>query len=347
MDINTIAAMCTTHQDEGIMIPKCKTRTRVQQLDTDAACYALAKPEMSLEENKKRMFHYINGLRGKADCEYTYSHTTVGLKGGREYVATYQPYQGKRQHGDEQYKHRVREIREAVSYFQAPWLKPLPQQFVEADDSMTQLQRQIIESTGDMFSSVISTNDKDLNMAMGVVQNINSGLFTVQGNYTANGWTDCYGKTTYDADKGKLVGRGESFFWHQMLAGDPVDHIKGLPMVMPEIANIIDPIRKPAGRKPKSIAYGSVCKYLADCKDSKTAARRVRMMYKYWEAANNYPTLFEETALLLWMQRTPSVLDVYDYFNECGIPIKPSPIVMDKLHNYMAEVTRRINGVHV
>lgn len=349
MDIMQIAAQATTLEEQGISIPACTTRKRIQQLDTDAACYAIADPSIPLKENNGRMFGYLNGLRGKADCSFTYLHTTNGLKGGREHVAQYQPYQGKRQHGDEQYKERVKELRHSIMTFSAPWLKPLPQYFVEADDSMTQLQRHIIMATGDIFASVISTNDKDLNMALGVVQNIDSGVFTVQGKYDilTKTWSDTYGKTWYDAGKKKLIGRGESFFWHQMLAGDPVDYIKGLPAVMPEIANIIDPIARPAGRKPKTIAYGSVCKYLADCRDGRSAARRVHMMFKYWQAANNYPTLFEETALLLWMQRSPSVLDVYEYFKECGLNIEPHPVIYGKLQDYMAEVRRRVNAVHV
>ena len=334
-----ILANISSHEEEGILLPKA-TRERVQQLDADGSCYAMAKPEIGFKQNADRMFNYINGLRGKADCKFTNLHTTMHLKGGRDEVAQYQPYQGKRQNGAEEYKNRVRELRFALSKFEASWLTPCPQYFIEADDSMTIYQRQMIEQTGDLFSSVISTNDKDLNSSYGVVQNINTGLFSVVGKYTPeDGWTDYYGKTTYDADKKKLVGRGTSFFWHQMLAGDPVDYIKGCPLIVPEILNICDPIKKPHGRQAKTVAYGSVCKFLVGITTDVAAARRVRMIFNAYSAVYGNPELFEETAILLWMQRNPNPYDVYEYLNGvCGLNIMPHPRIMERVQKYAVDM---------
>lgn len=330
-----IIANIASHEDEGILLPKPK-RTRVQQLDADGSCYAMAKPEISFDTNVNRMFNYLNGLRGKADCEMTNLHTTMHLKGGRDHVAKYQPYQGKRQNGAEEYKKRVGELRFALMKFEAPWLVPCPQFFLEADDSMTIYQRQRIEETGDLFSSVISTNDKDLNSSLGVVQNINSGKFSVAGKYTPeDGWTDFYGSTTYDAEHKKLVGRGTSFFWHQMLAGDPVDYIKGCPLIMPVVLDICDPIKKPYGRKPKTVAYGSVCKFLIGINNDMQAARRVRMIYNAYSSVYGNPELFEETAILLWMQRNPNPYDVYEYLNGvCGLRITPNPRIVERVQEF-------------
>lgn len=346
--IEDIIRSISSHEDEGIMLPVPKI-LRVQQLDADSSCYAIAKPEIPFNTNANRMFNYLNGLRGRAACDFTNLHTTMHLKGGRDQVARYQPYQGKRQNGAEEYMNRVKELRFALMKFEAPWLKPCPQFFVEADDSMTIFQRQRIEETGDLYSSVISTNDKDLNSSLGVVQNINSGLFSIAGKYTADsGWSDYYGKTTYDERHKKLVGRGTSFFWHQMIAGDPVDYIKGCPLIMPEILNICDPIRKPHGRKPKTVAYGSVCKYLIGITTDVAAARRVHMIYKQYSATFGVPELFEETAILLWMQRNPNPYDVYEYLNGvCGLNITPHPRIVERVMEYSVAVAQsKIDWAH-
>lgn len=350
MSILDIANSCGSHIDEGTMLPK--SRFRVQQLDADGSCYAIADPSISVDDNTARMINYIDGLRRKADCDEQYVHTTLKLKGGREYVADFKPYQEDRNHGSPDYVKRVRELRHelVLACGSIGVLKGAPQYYVEADDSMIQFQRQVVEATGDQFSSVISTNDKDLNMAMGVVQNINSQKFTTQGIWDAERkqWTDCYGKTEYDADKKKLVGRGTSFFWHQMLAGDPVDAIVGLPAVMPEVANIIMPVKNSAGRKPKSVAYGSVCRYLADCRNDVSAARRVRMMYNAWSSAFGKPWLFEEMGVLLWMQQNPSPYDFYRYLAEdCNMQIQPHAEIAKRINSYFEVIEEVKNAIHV
>lgn len=337
MKLTELASMAANHVEEGCMLPK--SRYRVQQLDADAACYAIADYSISTDANTSRMFHYINGLRARADCEHTYVHTTQHMKGGRTEVANFQEYQKDRNHGNPEYMQRVRELRKELDLFKSSRMTPAPQYYLEADDSMTIFQEKVIRDTGDVFASVISTNDKDLNSSFGVVQNINTGRFTTQGTWDGSKWHDIYGKTVYDVDSKKLVGRGTSFFWHQMLAGDPVDHIKGLPLVMPEVANIVKPVKNMAGRKPKAIAYGSCVDYLRGINSDAAAARRVLMMYRAYSSRYGTPELFEETAILLWMQRNPTPYDVYRYMrDECGLDITPSAVIVERINEYAARV---------
>ena len=327
-----------SHQEEGIYLPKPK-RVRIQQLDADSTCYTIANPDVPLKSNISSLYSYVNSLRLRADCKYTNLHTTLALKGGREQVSMFQPYQGKRQHGDEAYKTRVNELRHALTSFRADWLLPYPQYFVEADDSMTIEQEKRIRETGDVFSSVISTDDKDLNSSLGVVQNITTGKFTLQGKFDNGEWSDMYGETHYDADSKKLVGRGTSFFWWQMVAGDPVDFIKGLPLVPVPVLNLLDPIKKPEGRRPKPVAYGGVPKLMQGVKTDQAAARRVYMMYIHYSAVYGDPWLFEEMAILLWMQRNPTPYDVYDYLNNvCGLHIIPHPVIKKRIETYATAI---------
>lgn len=345
MSILDIAAACASHIEEGTMLPK--SRKRVQQLDADGSCYAIADTSIGLDANKRRMMDYIDGLRDKADCQRTFVHTTLKLKAGREYVAHLKPYQQDRGAGSNpDYAQRVKELRHGLVHLETAVLTPAPQIYVEADDSMIQFQNKVIAATGDQFASVISTNDKDLNMAMGVVQNISSQKFTTQGVFdvTTGKWTDKYGKTIYNDVKKKLVGRGTSFFWHQMLAGDPVDAIQGLPKVMPEVANILRPVRNMASRKPTSIGYGTCVSYLQDCRTDAAAARRVRMMYSAWCSVNGRPELFEEMGILLWMQVNPTPYDFYRYLREeCSMDIQPHPSIVARINNY-AEAIKHVRG---
>ena len=123
-----------------------------------------------------------------------------------------------------------------------------------------------------------------------------------------------YGETFLDRSKSapKISGKGTSFFWHQLLQGDSVDGIPGLPKL---------PSGKPCG------AVG-VTNYLKEATNDKEALALVYRAYfelygnsysftawtglKYAVSASD---MLLEQARLLWMRRERGQ-DVLDFLKE-------------------------------
>ena len=124
-----------------------------------------------------------------------------------------------------------------------------------------------------------------------------------------------YGETFLDRSKSapKISGKGTSFFWHQLLQGDSVDGIPGLPKL---------PSGKPCG------AVG-VTNYLKDATNDKEALALVYRAYQNhygstqfrfvsWDGIEElfYPSdMLLEQARLLWMRRERGQ-DVLDFLKE-------------------------------
>ena len=133
----------------------------------------------------------------------------------------------------------------------------------EADDALAMFQ------TDDTIAVHI---DKDINMVVGKHLNwvtmefydVPEGLGTVEYN-----------------DKGKLIGRGLKFFYHQLLTGDATDNILGI---------------KGIGDKTAFMA-------LEDCTTEKECLERVMYAYIHKYGRQEYLDILYEMADLLWMVR--------------------------------------------
>jgi len=133
----------------------------------------------------------------------------------------------------------------------------------EADDALAFYQ------TEDTIACHI---DKDINMVPGrhlnwvtmEFYNVPEGLGTVEYN-----------------DKGKLVGRGLKFFYHQLLTGDATDNILGI---------------KGIGDKTAFVA-------LEDCNTEQECLERVMHAYMHKYGRQGYLDILYEMADLLWMCR--------------------------------------------
>lgn len=154
-------------------------------------------------------------------------------------------------------------------------------QGLEADDLIS------IELTkaGDKLDVICCTRDKDLRMVPGMHYGWPCGA---QPQYGPKRVTEL-GELFYNEEKNKLTGDGILFFYSQLITGDKVDNIPGLPG---------------AGDK-------KAWELLRGCPDSIEADIRVSGLYedKFGESWCEY---YEEQSKLLWMLRElPEGLD-YD-----------------------------------
>lgn len=86
----------------------------------------------------------------------------------------------------------------------------------EADDGLAQFQQAYIDRD-EAHLCVLDSADKDLRMVSGLHLDPYTGAIV-----DVNGYGSCW------HEKGKVLGWGTSFFWHQLLMGDTADDIPGL-----------------------------------------------------------------------------------------------------------------------
>ena len=169
-------------------------------------------------------------------------------KGGRYEIATIKEYQGNR---DTEKPELLEYAKEFLSsnYDACVWSDR------EADDGVTQYQLRCIEELGNEFV-VLDSLDKDLRMVQGLhLCPETLKIVDVQG----------YGSCWYDADKKKVLGWGTSFFWHQVLMGDSVDNIPGLPAFSKSMTLMLWPTKQYTEMKRRlredTMPSGKVCTY--------------------------------------------------------------------------------------
>jgi hypothetical protein len=154
-------------------------------------------------------------------------------------------------------------------------------------------------------------------MAMGMHMDVRSGeVYTVKG----------YGQTMYKEvgnTKPKLVGRGTSWFWHQLVLGDKADNIPGLPMLTGRLAERYIPLKKPnPARKDLACGEAKAVAMLKGVTTDREACNRVLEAYNAYYGAHGLERLFEQ-AFLLWMRRTDDELDVLTFWSEtCALQYK-------------------------
>ena len=337
MDLTSIIedAIAEDHTHVGIE-PPMMVEGRVLQLDADISAYACCNLDESYAENVKVLKEYIQIRRIMAGAEFINLHLTMGDKGGRYDIAILKEYQGNRKDRDPEQQIRVRALRTAMAdMHDQPFVTPVIWSDREADDGINIYQRKQIKEKG-YDKSVISTTDKDLNM--------NPGLHMHPDTYEWKEVPDGYGSIRIDESTSskKLVGEGTSFFWAQLLMGDSVDNISGIPKISAYHNNVYNPTgamlkaktpesRQKIASKRKSTTCGPVLTYqlLKDCKTDAQAYERVKELYRgyfgssgitvtKWDGEQIRTTAWQvmlSEARLLWMHRTPDD-DVLDFFNE-------------------------------
>ena len=252
---------------------------RVLQYDADFGCYECAWLDKSVADNIDTLIKHIDIKRQMAGAEYVNVHITLGMKGGREQIATVKPYQEQRGNRDPLLVERVAALRNFLANYDTDVVTPVANLLQEADDSLTQLQVLRIRDYG-VQSSVIMSGDKDLWMVDGLHCDQKTGrMYTVKG----------YGKTEYrDVGnvKPKLVGEGTSWFWHQMLHGDT------------------------CGEAKSTAILNGVTNDVEACK---------RVLEAYSGVYPNAKEMMIESAFLLWMRRTEYTKDCVDFLNESGL----------------------------
>ena len=274
---------------------------RILHCDADFLAYQSGHDwkNTTLEESIVDVESRIEDLRVSAQAEIIVLHLTLGTKGGRHEIARVAEYQGKRKK-DAGLGERVRALRLHMAHMWTPTTSPHAQYDQEADDSLCQAMWRDP-------NAVLWSIDKDLNMVGGM------HLSNDASEITQSTWG--YGETYLDRSKSapKISGKGTSFFWHQLLQGDSVDGIPGLPKL---------PNGKPCG------AVG-VTNYLKDATNDKEALALVWVAYdgyygptKFrfisWDGIEElfYPNeMLLEQARLLWMRRERGQ-DVLDFLKE-------------------------------
>ena len=190
---------------------------RVLHADADVFAYKALDLDYSLASNKKELDEIIRIWKGLSGAEYVHLHLTMGNKGGRNEIAQVKKYQGNRRKHEPAKRDRLDELKQYMSLMHTDDVKACAWYDQEADDGMCQAMQ---NNTKD----VLFTIDKDLWMVPG--KHINKETFEIEE------FPDGFGKCWIEVDesgKKKVRGRGTSWFWHQLLAGDTADNIPGLP----------------------------------------------------------------------------------------------------------------------
>lgn len=332
MDFNAIAEQVDQTSEVGAIISN-----RTLQADVDFFCHAVAYTENSIESNYKALLRKVEHARKVSRSGAVNIHITLGLKGGRNEIATVQPYQDNRKKDPNPARtERVKQLRAKLAFDKTlpSYMKVIADMTQEADDTLRQYQESSIRDNG-LESTILISGDKDLWFSNGYHCDPDTGRVWL---------VDGYGKCSYQDvgnEKPKLIGVGTSFFWHQMIMGDKVDGIPGLPKLSGRLANVYIPTKKLNPNRP-ALACGEA-KAVAMLKDVTTdaeALRRVEEAY-YDHYGAEYKERIVEQAYLLWIRATNKVTEVIDMLNTHGKGYEFSEKQKDLLRGYFATVKQQ------
>lgn len=139
----------------------------------------------------------------------------------RDEIAVTKPYKGNRK------QEKPYHFKNITAYLYNTY-HVMTQDGLEADDLMSVFQiNSLISSLNDGGNTVICTRDKDLRMIPGWHYGWECGHQPELHKH----WVDRDGDIVLD--NGKIRGNGLAFFYSQLLTGDAVDNIPGLPRVGP------------------------------------------------------------------------------------------------------------------
>lgn len=310
---------------------RATTPGRVLQDDTDFICYRCANIDKTEQFALKAVLDNVDAARRTAGAEFVNMHLTMGLKSGREEMATVSPYQAKRNvKKDPELAHRVKRLRQLLANHKSTRCMPIVNTTIEADDSLRQMQYDRIQEHG-IESSVIRSGDKDLWFSEGKHMDDLGRFYTVDG----YGWTEY---REVGNVKPKLIGQGTSWFWHQLIMGDTADNIPGLPSISGRLLNRYVPTKTyNMHRKAAACGEAKAVAMLKDITGDIQAAKVVLEAY-----TDTYPTNFMEMiveqAFLLWIRRTTKLTEVITFLRDSGLNAEFSAAQITRLKEYGAKV---------
>lgn len=263
-------------------------------VDGDFVAYFVSTgDETSLDEMKRNAEVCIENLKIAAQAESTQIHLTGkgSTKGDRFKIARLKQYQANRTSTQKPpLLHAVREfMRDELGA--KLWMD------LEADDGLSIAQHAL------QGSGVVVSKDKDLMIVPG---------------YHLDWDTHVLFKTTFAGDiqltpTGKVKGSGFKFFCAQMLMGDPVDGISGLPRII-------------INGKPMFCGPTRAYQALSGLSTPEQCLRKVLLEYRKTHAILPFKDYngvqmtaeeaFESEARLLWLRRTTDPDDVLTVFKE-------------------------------
>ena len=324
-----LAALSTAAAKNSGNLSRKVVDTKVLQFDADFSCYEVADLEVPAANNFKNLLDLLNMKRVMVGAGTINCFITLGLKSGRDTMATVKPYQENRD-PDAPIKVRVRELRVLLSNYESDHIKVIVGHFFEADDLMCRAQEAMI-AEGRIKDSILSSGDKDLWMVQGYHADPKTGRIWLVDGYMSTEYREV-GNV-----KPKLVGQGTSWFWHQMVMGDKADNIPGLEKIDNTTLDRYLPLKSNKPRKAGAAACGEAkaVAMLLDVNSGSLAASRVwEAYYEYYGA--HAMTRFVEQAYLLWMQRTDNEWDLTEYMLSCGIVVSPSERQMKVVQEFRA-----------
>lgn len=283
-----------------------KVTGRVLQIDGDFLAYMTSyDPTKTLEEMQHNTDAMIERLRAQSGSESVCIHLTAkgSNKGNRFNIAVQREYQGNRK--DKPKPKYLNVMREWLEEDRAA----IMHHDLEADDGMT------INQHADPDNSCIATKDKDLRMVPGLQIDWDSGELN-----DSDEWGYLVLKEKKQKNKQitkKVSGRGNKFFWAQLLMGDTADNIQGLPWCIHDVTD----------GKPRRIGPMHTYSIINPMKNNREAWTVVQKLFKRageheefkdyrdgsvisWKAA-----LLSEMKLL-WMRRVNDENDVLHWLKE-------------------------------
>lgn len=297
---------------------------RILQDDTDFLCYRCANLDKTEKYAFDQIIKNLEDARRLAGAELVNMHLTMGMKGGREEMATVVPYQDSRnKKKNPELSYRVAQLRTMLSNYKSSRYIPIVNVLQEADDSLRQMQYDRIQEFG-LKSSVMRSGDKDLWFAEGEHMD-DLGRFYVVDGY---GWTEY---REVGNVKPKLIGQGTSWFWHQLVMGDTVDKIPGIPQMSARLLNRYIPTKTHnPKRKAAQCGEAKAVAMLKGVTTDKEAAKRAMEGYTEMYGEDALEMLVEQ-AFLLWIRKTNKLTEVLDFLTESGIPAKFSKAQIQRL----------------
>lgn len=200
------------------------TGGRVLLYDGDGACYTHTTGVAKIQTALKRFHEDVLTHMYLAKCSTARVHLTPRgcFKNGRHLLNTVKPYQANRTGVQ---KPPLLEVlrAQAQEYFKDhPEIEVLAHYDIEADDGL------MIDAFSIPNACMISA-DKDLRINPYESYDVDEGKHLVLPKGDTFGWIDRkFWLTPSGKSSSKMVGKGEKFFWAQMLMGDTADNVQGI-----------------------------------------------------------------------------------------------------------------------
>jgi hypothetical protein len=294
-------------------------------VDADQAAYAYANEKEPIGNNIDKLRSYLERLQKRVSSDKMFLYVTLGSKGGREEIASVRPYQGSRVHtGGEEKRERIRELREWMGALEEEIFVGMPCRDREADDLIATMMH--LDPSG-----VVMSRDKDLRMIPGKHYDEVTGEMWKSTELGAL-WIEEKGKVK------KVKGCGKLWFFQQMLQGDPVDDIPGLPMLTAEFAST-----HIGSKSTSNVPCGPMRAYkvLQNCETLQNACLLTALAYKSFYGTE-WMERFMEQAFLLFLQRDDDIRDVEKFLKQFIPGVKFS-----KRQEGILRSVRRKNGTTI